>query len=180
MSKPSLGPADLSQRRCCRFPARRSQCQYSLFLHGSAPAASNAKRRRLAHLDQQWITDNNLPLTIVVAPSLLRGGNALIAHHPLFPNVAEALDTKTLVVWVIASKVAVGSQPPHRAATGEGELFPVAHDDDDIMVFRGLTMCGGVLGLPGSCIVSIDNFCRVFPNEWIEGVVPLEKASSLE
>lgn len=47
----------------------------------------------------------------------------------LIPDIAELLDTKTLMVRVIARKVAVGLEADGGVSAGKHKLFVVTHDD---------------------------------------------------
>lgn len=45
----------------------------------------------------------------------------------MLPGLAQHLDPQTLVIWVVAGKVAVGLQADGGVSTLKQEFFPVAH-----------------------------------------------------
>lgn len=75
-------------------------------------------------------------------PTSLRkqhGGYAVVAWHSLKPRILEDLDAKTLVVGVVAGKVAVTLLLNDRVMAGEEELLKLAH----LGVYNGsVTVCG--------------------------------------
>jgi len=54
--------------------------------------------------------------------------SAALALVVLVPDIAELFDTKTLVVRVIARKVAVGLEADGGMSAGKHKLFIVTHD----------------------------------------------------